>query len=77
MGDDVPAATRVPLLYTRDFLMASAPAFEGAVLAFARGGDYRAIRRGAAVGYARGGGRDVRRVQGAFTNPGDRRWRRW
>jgi len=77
MGDHVPAATRVPLLYTRDFLMASAPALEGAVLAFATGGGYRAIRRGAATGYARGGGRDVRRVQGAFTNPGDRRWGRW
>jgi hypothetical protein len=75
MADDVPAPTRVPLLMTRDFLFANAAPVEGAVLAFARGGDYRAIRRAAAAAYAGVQGKAVSRVIGAFTNPGDRRWR--
>ena len=74
MGDHVPAATRVPLVFTRDFLMASAGAFEGAVLAFARGGDYRAIRVAAAHGYAIAGNHDEKKIGGVFTNPGDRYW---
>ncbi|MCA9676834.1 MAG: hypothetical protein KC464_17500 [Myxococcales bacterium] len=75
MHDEVPAADRVPLLFTRDFLFASAPPLEGAVVAFATGGDYRAIRKAAAVAYAKPEHKSVKRVQGAFTNPGDRRWR--
>ena len=71
MRNDVPGA---PLLLTRDFLYANAAALEGAVLAFAAGGDYTAIRRGAAAGYAEGGKKPFARVLGAFTNPGDRRW---
>jgi len=66
----------VPLLFTRDFLMASAPSLEGAVLALAQGGRYREIRSGATAGYATGQSKPVTRVQGLFTNPADRRWRR-
>jgi hypothetical protein len=76
MAKHLPAPTRVPLLMTRDFLMASAPTLDGAVVAFAAGGDYRAIRRGAAAGYADGQDKPVEKVAGAFTNPGDRRWQR-
>jgi hypothetical protein len=74
MQDRVPGPTRAPLLLTRDFLYANAAALEGTVLAFASGGNYAAIRRGAAVTYAAGGKKDVKRVQGAFSNPADRRW---
>ena len=74
MHDEVPAADRVPLLFTRDFLFASAPPLEGVVRAFAEGGGYQAMRKAAAVEYARPEGKRVKRVQGAFTNPGDRRW---
>ncbi|HUJ58822.1 MAG TPA: hypothetical protein VLX92_10030 [Kofleriaceae bacterium] len=77
MADHVAAATRVPLVFTRDFLMASAGAFEGSVLAFAAGGGYREIRRGAAHGYAIAGNHDEARTGGAFTNPADRRWGHW
>jgi hypothetical protein len=77
MADHVSSAQRVPLLYTNDFLMASAGAFEGAVLAFATGGDYRAIRQGAASGYATAGNHDLRKIGGVFTNPADRRWGHW
>jgi hypothetical protein len=76
MEEHVPAASRVPLLFTRDFLMASAPSLEGAILAFAGGGHYAAIRRGAVAGYATGQGKPPSKVSGAFTNPSDRRWRR-
>jgi hypothetical protein len=48
MQDRVPGPTRAPLLFTRDYLYANAAALEGTILAFARGGDYAAIRRGAA-----------------------------
>jgi hypothetical protein len=51
----VPGPHQVPLVLTRDFMLASAAALEGAVVAFAKGGDYAAIRRGAAAGYADGG----------------------
>lgn len=74
MHDEVPAADRVPLLFTRDFLFASAPPLEGVVRAFAEGGGYQAMRKAAAVEYARPEGKRVKHVQGAFTNPGDRRW---
>jgi hypothetical protein len=74
MQDTVPSAQRVPLVMTRDFLLASSAALEGAVLGFARGGDYAAIRKGAAAGYAEGGDKPLRRVFGAFSNPADRRW---
>ena len=74
MAHDLPGPTRVPLVFTDDFLMASAGAFEGAVVAFATGGGYAAIRRAAAHGYAIAGNHDERRIGGVFTNPSDRRW---
>ena len=77
MADHIAAAQRVPLVFTRDFLMASAGAFEGAVLAFANDGTYGAIRMGAARGYAAAGGQDVNRIGYVFTNPADRRWGKW
>ena len=75
MEQPVPAATRVPLLMTRDFLFANAAPVEAAVLAFARGGDYAAIRRDAAAAYAGVQKKAAARVLYAFTNPADRRWR--
>lgn len=74
MQDVVPGPRQVPLVLTRDFLLASAAALEGAVTAYAQGGDYAAVRRGAAQGYATGGGKPLKRVFGAFSNPADRRW---
>jgi hypothetical protein len=74
MEDKVPAATRVPLLMTRDFLFANAAPVEAVVLAFARGKGYAAMRKDAATAYAGVQKREVRRVFGAFTNPADRRW---
>ena len=74
MEEAVPAATRVPLLMTRDFLFANAAPLEAAVLAFASGGSYAAIRRDAASAYATVQGSTVAHVAGAFTNPADRRW---
>lgn len=76
MHDEVPAEDRVPLLFTRDFLFASAPPLEGVVRAFAEGGGYAAMRQAAAEEYAAPEKKSVRRVKGAFTNPGDRRWAR-
>ncbi len=73
--DVVPGPSRVPLLFTRDYLLASSAALAGAVLALAGGGDYGAIRRGGAQGYATGGHKTLAHVFGAFTNPADRRWR--
>ncbi|MEZ4403351.1 MAG: hypothetical protein R3B06_25215 [Kofleriaceae bacterium] len=70
----VPGPHQVPLIMTRDFLLASAAALEGGVLAFARGGGYAQVRRGAAQGYADGGRKPLARVFGAFSNPADRRW---
>jgi hypothetical protein len=75
MDEAVPSGDRVPLLMTRDFLFANAAPLEGAVLAFAGGGDYAAIRKAAATGYATAQKREVKKVQGAFTNPADRRWK--
>ena len=74
MEEDVPASTRVPLLLTRDFLFANAAPLERAVLSFAAGGSYAEIRRAAAAGYADAQDRPVGKVQGAFTNPADKRW---
>lgn len=74
LQDVVPGPHQVPLLMTRDFMLASAAALEGATLAFARGGDYAAIRRGGAQGYADGGKKPLRRVFGAFSNPADPKW---
>lgn len=74
MKRDVPGATRVPLLMTNDFLFSNAAPLEAAVLAFARGGNYAAIRRDAATAYAAVQKREVKRVFGVFTNPADRRW---
>jgi|JI10StandDraft_1071094.scaffolds.fasta_scaffold110759_2 hypothetical protein len=74
MQSVVPGPRQVPLVMTRDFLLASAAALEGAVTAFAKGGDYAAVRRGAATGYADGGDKPLTRVFGAFSNPADRRW---
>jgi hypothetical protein len=72
----VPAATRVPLLMTRDFLFSNAAPLEAAVLAFATGGGYAQIRRDAATAYAGVQKRPVTRIAGAFTNPADRRWKK-
>lgn len=74
LQDTAAGAARVPLLFTRDYLLASSAALEGAVLALARGGGYAAIRRGGAQGYATGGHKSLAHVFGAFTNPSDRRW---
>jgi len=76
MEDEVPAATRVPLLMTRDFLFANAAPLEATVLAFASGGDYAKIRLDAATAYARVQEREVKQVYGAFTNPADKRWKK-
>lgn len=74
MEDNVPSATRVPLLMTRDFLFANAAPLEAAVLAFASGGSYAKIRLDAATAYAGIREREVKHVFGAFTNPADKRW---
>jgi len=76
MEDNVPAATRVPLLMTRDFLFANAAPLEATVLAFASGGSYSRIRVAAATAYAGVRDRTVKQVAGAFTNPADRRWKK-
>lgn len=76
MEDNVPAATRVPLLMTRDFLFANAAPLEAAVLSFASGGSYAQIRLAAATAYAGVQERQVKQVYGAFTNPADKRWKK-
>lgn len=76
MEAEVPAAKRVPLLMTRDYLFANAAPLEATVLAFASGGNYAAIRLAAATAYAGVQQREVRKIFGAFTNPADPRWRR-
>lgn len=75
MQDIVPSSHQVPLLLTRDFMLASAAALEGTILAYAADGTYAAIRRGGAQGYATGGNKPLRRVFSAFSNPADRKWR--
>lgn len=74
MEENVPSATRVPLLMTRDFLFANAAPLEATVLAFAAGGSYAKIRLAAATAYAGVRKREVKHVFGAFTNPADKRW---
>jgi len=76
MEAEVPAATRVPLLMTRDFLFANAAPLEATVLAFARGGGYARMRADAAAAYAKVRERPVAKIAGAFTNPADRRWKK-
>ena len=49
---------------------------EATVLAFAGGGSYSKIRVDAATAYAGVRDRTVKQVAGAFTNPGDRRWKK-
>jgi hypothetical protein len=72
----VPAPTRVPLLMTTNFVMASSAAMEGSVMAFLGGQDLLGIRMAGAIGYATGQRRPVERVRSAFTNPSDRRWQK-
>ena len=50
----VPSAKRVPLLFTRDLLMASSLALEAAVLAIAQRGRYGDIDTAATLAYAKG-----------------------
>lgn len=76
LKEQATAATRIPLLLTRDFLFANAAPVEAVLLAFARGDSYAAIRRAAATAYAGVQKKDTARVLGAFTNPGDKRWAR-
>ena len=68
---------RVPLLMTATLLFAGAHGFEGTVVEIARGGSFGAIRRGAAKAYGKGQDKPWKRVLSAFTNPSDRRWRRF
>ena len=74
MKKQVSAKTRVPLLMTSDLLFANAAPLEAAVLAFASGGGFAEIRKGAATAYAGIQQVEVRRVWGTFTNPSDKRW---
>src|SRR5262249_4247335 len=61
-----PHLRAVPLVLTNDFVFASAPAFERALVAFAQGANLRLIREAAAQGYADGEGKPVARVRSAF-----------
>jgi hypothetical protein len=76
MEAEVSAATRVPLLMTRDLLFANAAPLEATVLAFAAGGSYAKLRGDAAIAYAAIRERPVAKIAGAFTNPSDRRWKK-
>lgn len=76
LEEPVPAATRVPLLMTRDYLFSNAAPLEATVLAFARGGDYAELRRAATAAYADVRKRPLSKLGGVFTNPADRRWKR-
>ncbi len=76
MEESVSAPARVPLLMTRDFLFSNAAPLEAAVLAFASGGSYAAIRSDATVAYAGVQKRPVAKIAGVFTNPADRRWKK-
>ena len=75
LGAAIASPQRVPLLMLRDFCFAGTHAFEGAVSAFASGASLAAIRRAGATSYATGQGKPVGRVDYAFTNPADPRWR--
>ncbi len=74
MERDIPAATRVPLLMTRDLLFANAAPLEAAILAYTSGGGYAEIRRAATAAYAGVQNETVKHVSGVFTNPADKRW---
>jgi hypothetical protein len=76
MESEVSAATRVPLLMTRDLLFSNAAPFEATVLAFASGGGYARMRSDATAAYATIQKRPVARMGGVFTNPSDRRWKK-
>ncbi len=76
MEAEVSAATRVPLLMTRDLLFANAAPLEATVLAFAAGGSYAKMRSDASVAYAAIRERPVAKIAGAFTNPSDSRWKK-
>ncbi|MBS1119034.1 MAG: uncharacterized protein H6Q90_1262 [Deltaproteobacteria bacterium] len=76
MEAEVSAATRVPLLMTRDLLFANAAPLEATVLAFAAGGSYAKMRGDASVAYAAIRERPVAKIAGAFTNPSDARWKK-
>jgi hypothetical protein len=75
MEAEVSAATRVPLLMTRDLLFANAAPLEATVLAFATGGDYAQMRRDATAAYAGVQKETFQHMAGVFTNPSDRRWK--
>jgi len=77
MADTVSSPQRVPVLMTATLLFAGAHGFEGTVRSFARAGSYRQIRASAAKAYGTGQGKSWKRVISAFTNPGDKRWRRY
>ena len=77
LAQPIAASHRVPLLMTTSLLFAGAHSFEGAVSAFARGDDLASIRTAAAKNHAKGQGRTLKQVHGAFTNPSDRRWKRY
>jgi hypothetical protein len=66
---------RVPLVLTADLLFAGSATVEGAVLAFARGGDLTAIRSGAITGYSESEGKPAKGVRSLFTNASDPRWK--
>jgi hypothetical protein len=70
----LPAPTRVPLLLTTNFVMASSAALEGAVMAFLTGGTLSAIESAGAAGYSSGQRRPLAQVKSVFINPSDRRW---
>ena len=66
-----------PLVMTTSFMFAGAHSFEGAVTAFAQGRSLARIRTAAATNHARGQGKTLKRVRGAFTNPSHKRWQRY
>lgn len=74
MADEVSAATRVPLLMTRDLLFANAAPLEAAVLAYVAGGGYAEIRHDATSAYAGVQRSTYKHVSGVFSNPSDTRW---
>ena len=61
-----PHLRAVPLVLTNDFVFASAPAFERALVKFVEGGDAASVREAAAQGYADGEGKAVAKVRSAF-----------
>ena len=67
----------VPLLMTTSLMFAGAHSFEGAVSAMAQAKTLRQIRSSAAANHAEGQHKPYKRVIGAFTNPSDKRWRRY